>query len=184
MKALGIVIDELNDAIKGDFVFKSPCIKLILLENLLEDFGILEEFEVILDGTFNNFLFEEGKKIGGKIIKNPNEKEKIIIENFEVFKCENLSYIYDKKKMEFLDPEVKKINLIHKLNFEKFLNSKLNQLFPDHEYETLTVEEKGKVFKIVKVIPEEKEENVVYLLDKTTKDLNRIFDIIDSIEGE
>ena len=178
-----IVVDKKIKEFSEDLTLKAPCFQLLEKEELLADMSQLGGFETILDGTLGNFLVTDSKKAGGHI-EILDSRELVRIEGFEIYRCENLSMIYDKMRMIIFEESVRKLHRVNKMNFEKFLNQLLEKKFPDIDLYELEVETTNKRYKIVKQTPEEKEPGVEYITLETAKGLNRIFDIIDSIVEE
>ena len=185
MNKLLIVVDKKIKEFSEDLTLKAPCFQILEKEELLEDMSKLGGFETILDCTLGNFLVLDSKKAGGfcELIDN---RELVKIEGFEIYKCENLSLIYDKIRLAIFEESVRKLHRVNKMNFEKFITRLLELKFPDLDLYELEVETTtNKKYKLVKQMPEIKEEGIEYVTLETAKGLNRIFDIIDSIvEGE
>lgn len=183
---IGIVVDKMIRELKEDLIFKSPCLKLLEKNQFFDNPEEIYECELILDGTFGNVLFEDAKKMGASIIKENFEKEQVVLEDFKIYKCENISLIFDKARMIFLDEEVRKLHTVNKMNFQKFLTRKIEELFPDLDFTEVIVEQQSikNTVKLVKEMPETKEDNTTYLTLETAQKLNRIFDIIDSIKTD
>lgn len=179
-----IVVDKKIKEFSEDLTLKAPCFQILEKEELLEDMSKIVGFETILDCTLGNFLILDSKKAGG-FSELIDQREIVKIENFEIYKCENISLCYDKVRLAIFEESTRKLHRVNKMNFEKFINNLLEQKFPELDLYELEVETTTtKKYKLVKQIPIEKEEGINYLTLETAKGLNRIFDIIDSIVEE
>ena len=183
MKTL-VIVDTIIDDLSAVYALQASCFELVSKEDILTRLETLINYKFVLDCTLGNFLEEDAKNVGQLVLEDG--REYVLVNDIEVHKCENLSLIYDTKRTIFFEESVKKLHRIQKMNFEKFLLNFTGKNYPETDYTELELETKNnKKYKLVKELPLEKETDVEYITVSTAKNLNRIFDIIDSIvEGD
>lgn len=152
------------------------------------EFKLINDYSIILDssGKLYNFLIKQKFNI-----ETLDDKYSFITyEQTKIFESPKLPYLFDRSNWNSYSDEHKKEIM--------FVISRLFNLFAileniyfkqttkkEKEFKDIIVESKEKkLFKLVEEIPKEKEEGYEYLELNTIKELNKIFNIIDSIVKE
>lgn len=141
--------------------------------------------KIILDssGMIYSYLLQNNFKV---------EKEVgysyISFKNCKVFFLPSINYFLNKERIKYFPVEEQERAKKIKTSVLKLLHLVQTKYFPienkkeESFSEIIVSNSKNKKFKLVKELPNEKEEGVEYITLDSAKDLCRIFDVIDNIE--
>lgn len=165
--------------------FQPNFFKTIQFNELIKTPNLVEDYLLVLDSTSKIYCFllqsglKEEKEKGFPFVKK-GETKFFILPSIDFFLNKKREIYFDeegRQKIKKTKTEVLKlIHLLETTYFAKELNKKEKLNFSE-----LVIEHGNKKFNLVKEIPQEKKEGVEYLTIENAKELNRIFDIIDSV---
>lgn len=175
-------LELISNSLSNYEFIKFECLDDIISSN----FEILDQYPVVLDSSCKLFNFLKEQNLLVQLLEQ--KFNYLEYQKTKVFECPKLYYLFDRSNYSNYTDEHKKeinfvitrlFNLIAILENLFFKNTKKKE---EKSFSDLIVQSSSnQTFKLVKQIPENKEEGIQYLTLSSVKELNRIFDIIDSI---